>query len=141
MLLLDGNVNLDVLGDLNVFLISGVIALAFLFLAWLVAVSIKFRPDHKDFKKRRMWFWIFGILALITSFILLFFVFGTIQAHTREVLENVGYGSEAIDNYYTLHTHYMIMAPIATGVTFVVYTVLGFILSKMFKHKKIGSWF
>ena len=37
--------------------------------------------------------------------------------------------------------HYTMMAGIATGVCFVVYILLGFILSKIFKNKKIGNWF
>jgi amino acid transporter len=145
MLLLDGeiarNSKLFVYGDMTVFLIGVIVALVFLFIAALVAVSIKFRPDHKDFKKRRLWFWILGILALITSFILLFFVFGTIEPYSTSELEQLYDLESEIRPYLKRHEHYMLMAPIATGVTFVVYTVLGFILSKMFKHKKIGSWF
>jgi hypothetical protein len=30
---------------------------------------------------------------------------------------------------------------IGAGVAFVLYLILGFILSKVFKHGKIGNWF
>jgi hypothetical protein len=35
----------------------------------------------------------------------------------------------------------MAALPIATAVGFVVYVLLGFILSKIFKNGKLGNWF
>jgi len=39
------------------------------------------------------------------------------------------------------YNKWMDSLPIATGVGFVVYVLLGFILSRMFKNGKLGNWF
>jgi sulfoxide reductase heme-binding subunit YedZ len=36
---------------------------------------------------------------------------------------------------------YMAVVPFATALGFIAYIIIGFILSKMFKHGKIGNWF
>jgi methionine sulfoxide reductase heme-binding subunit len=67
-----------------------------------------------------MWFWIFAILTPIINFILGYFVFMPIG----KVAQN----------------KFIVALSIATGIAFVLYILLGFIISKMFKNRKLGDW-
>ena len=120
--------------DITVIVIGVVIALAFLLVSVVIANLIKYKPDHRDFKKRKLWFWIMGVLALITAFVVFFFVnyFKIPEVQTTNKLAGL---------YNELVNHYTMLISIATGGAFVLYIVLGFILSKIFKNKKIGNWF
>lgn len=126
--------------DINMFVVAIVCALGFLLLAMLVANLIKFEPgsNPQDPQKRKLWFWILGVLATILAFVLLFFVIPVpVEAVDWDQIVDVS----AKRRYENLMAHYTMMAGIATGVCFVVYILLGFILSKIFKNKKIGNWF
>lgn len=132
----------ETLDTMSIYLIGVVAALAFLLIAILVANLIKFEPgtNPKDPQKRRIWFWILGVLAVITTFVLLYFVF---MPASVEELKELGILKRPgdIDAYTDKLNIYNKNFPIATGVSFVLYVVLGFILSKVFKSKKIGNWF
>lgn len=126
--------------DINMFVVAIVCALGFLLLAMLVANLIKFEPgsNPKDPQKRKLWFWILGVLATILAFVLLFFVIPVpVEAVDWDQIVDVS----ARRRYENLMAHYIMMAGIATGVCFVAYVLLGFVLSKVFKNKKIGNWF
>lgn len=108
-----------------VYIISVVAAFVFILIAALISSAIKFeggaRP--KDPGKRKMWFWVMGILAPIANL-----VFGL------------------FNYYYPQGNNYardkMITAlGIGSAATFVVYLIVGFILSKVFKNGKLGNWF
>ncbi|MBK7383846.1 MAG: hypothetical protein IPI81_11040 [Flavobacteriales bacterium] len=100
-----------------------IVSLVFLLIAALVANMIKFEggANPKDAKKRRMWFWVLGILAPAVAFTVGFFLL----APTKKV---------EYDNF-------MSALPIGTGIGFALYVVLGFVFSRMFKHGKMGNWF
>ena len=108
-----------------VYIISVVAALFFVLIAAVISNAIKFeggaRP--KDPAKRKMWFWIMGILAPIANLLLGLFVYyfpeGNSYAKSK-LITAIGIG---------------------TAITFVVYLLVGFILSKMFKNGKLGNWF
>ena len=125
--------------DINMFVVAIVCALGFLLLAILISSLIKYEPgsNPKDPKKRRLWFWILGVLAVILAFVLLFFVIPV----PVEAIDWTKFTPKQKADYDNLMAHYMMMAGIATGTCFVVYVVLGLILSKVFKNKKIGDWF
>lgn len=129
-----------VFGDINMFIVAVVCALAFLLIAMLVASLIKYEAgsNPKDPQKRRLWFWILGILALVLTFVLLFFV---IPVPVDAIDWDQILDASARRKYENQMAHYTMMAGIATGVSFVLYVVLGFVLSKIFKSKKIGDWF
>ena len=63
--------------DLTVILVGVLSALVFLLLAMLVANMIKFEPgsNPRDPQKRKLWFWVLGVLATVLAFVLLYFVF------------------------------------------------------------------
>jgi hypothetical protein len=110
---------------LPIYIISIAVCLVFLLIAAIVANSIKFQGGShpKDPAKRKTWFWILGVFA--TLFNLLFGLFsyyypqGNNFARSK-LINAIGIGS---------------------GITFVLYILLGFFLAKIFKHGKIGNWF
>lgn len=131
------------LNDTNTFLYAAICALGFLLLAIVISSLIKFEPGNnpKDPQKRRICFWVLGVLATILVFVLLFVVF---MQPSVEVLKSgeLGKFTDAdLITYSKNLKHYEKMAGIATGACFVLYVLLGFILSKIFKTKKIGNWF
>jgi uncharacterized membrane protein len=109
--------------SITAYIIGGVVALVLLLIAALISISIKFEggANPRDPKKRRMWFWIFAVLTPIVTFALGYFAF----MPEGKVAQN----------------KFTVAISIATGVAFVLYILLGFILSKMFKNGKLGNWF
>lgn len=128
-----------VFGDVNMFVTAAVCAVGFLLLAILISSLIKYEPgsNPKDPRKRRLWFWILGVLAVILVFVLLFFVIPV----PVDAIDWTNFTPGEKKNYENAMAHYTMMAGIATGTCFVAYVVLGLILSKVFKNKKIGDWF
>lgn len=124
-------------------IIVGVLAaLVFILLAILVANMIKFDPgaNPKDKQKRRLWFWIFGILATVVAFVLIYFAFPPLTS--IEVFSGMKGVTQDDIKVFTVNYHnYMLWSGIATAGTFVLYVLMGFVLSKIFKTKKIGNWF
>lgn len=108
----------------SAYIISIVTALIFLLLAAIIANAIKFEggSNPKDPQSRKTWFWILAILNPATSFLLGYFVFKP-EANMM-VLNN-----------------YVNALSIGTVIGFVLYLLLGFILSKVFANGKIGHWF
>lgn len=108
-----------------VYIIAVVTALFFILIAAIISSAIKFeggaRP--KDPAKRKMWFWIMGILAPIVNLLFGLFIYYFPEGNTyakSKLITAIGIGS---------------------AITFVVYLFVGFILSKMFKNGKLGNWF
>lgn len=108
---------------MSTYILSVIFAAAVLLLAALVSNMIQFEggSNPKDPGKRKMWFWIFAILNPIIFYSIAAFV---MAPSNRRDLES---WNDSL--------------PIATIVGFVVYIILGFILSKIFKNGKIGNWF
>lgn len=108
-----------------VYIIAVVAALLFVLIAALISNAIKFeggaRP--KDPAKRKMWFWIMAVIATISNL--------TFSLVTYYYPEGNSYAKSKLISAIGL----------GTAVTFVVYILVGFILSKMFKNGKLGNWF
>ena len=111
--------------SLSAYVMALAIALVFLLIAAVISNLIQFeKGSHpKDPGKRKMWFWILAILSPIIIFLIGFFV----------VRSGIKVPS-ARENYTTALI-------VGTGLSFIFYVVLGLILSKTFKHGKIGNWF
>jgi sulfoxide reductase heme-binding subunit YedZ len=109
----------------SAYIISLITALIFLLLAAIVANAIKFEggSNPKDPQSRRTWFWILAILNPAVTYLLGYFIFWPTDAN-RMVLNN-----------------YLTALSIGTAIGFVLYILLGFILSKVFTNGKIGHWF
>ena len=111
--------------SLSAYIIAVVIALVFLLIAAVISNSIQYEGGNnpKDKGKRKMWFWIFAILTPVVIFL---------------------YGFLAVRpdiNVPSLRDKYTTALSIGTGVAFVLYIALGFMLSKVFKNGKLGTWF
>jgi sulfoxide reductase heme-binding subunit YedZ len=108
-----------------VYIIAAAFACVFLLIAALVSNAIKFEggANPKDPGKRKMWFWIIGIIA--TLFNLLFGLF------TYYYPENNTYAKSQL----------ITAIGIGTGICFVLYLLLGFVLSLSIKNGKINNWF
>jgi uncharacterized membrane protein len=108
-----------------VYIVSVVASLVFILIAALISNAIKYEggANPKDPGKRKMWFWVMGIFAPIVNLLfgLFTFYYETGNSFARsKLITAIGIG---------------------TGITFVLYILIGFILSKMFKNGKIGNWF
>jgi len=108
---------------MSTYILSIIFAVAVIFASAVVANAIKFEggANPKDPGKRKMWFWIYAILNPVIFYDLAAFV---MAPSNRRELEQ---WNDSL--------------PIAVGVGFVVYIILGFVLSKVFKNGKLGNWF
>jgi cytochrome bd-type quinol oxidase subunit 2 len=110
--------------SLSAYVMAIVIALVFLLIAAVISNLIKYEGGShpKDPGKRKMWFWIFAIISPIIIFLIGFLVVRT------------GIKVPSARESYTT------ALSLGTGLSFILYVVLGLILSKIFKHSKIGNW-
>ncbi len=108
----------------SAYIISIVTALVFLLISAFIANAIKFEggSNPKDPGKRKMWFWILAVLNPVAILLLGLFAF-------------------VPDGNIMVIQKYKTAIYIGTGIGFVLYIVLGFVLSKIFKNGKLGHWF
>lgn len=109
----------------NSYMFGAVCAVVFLLIAVLISNMIKFEggSNPKDPKKRRMWFWIIGIITPVVFYLYnLFLVIPTIKK------------GPALEKF-SLH------GALSALESLVVYLLLGFILSKVMNRGKLGNWF
>lgn len=108
----------------SAYIISLITALIFLLLAAIIANAIKFEGGStpKDPQSRKTWFWILAILNPALGFLLGYFVFKP-------------------DANMMVLNNYVNALSIGTAIGFILYILLGFLLSKIFANGKIGHWF
>ena len=105
------------------YIIGTVVSVIVLLVSVMIANKIEFLPDSSDVKSRKTWFWIVSILAPVLTFLLGYlFVYQGLKVPSQK-------------------TAAMTAMLISSGVAWVVYIVLGIIISKAFRNKKIGNWF
>lgn len=99
------------------------VSLVFFFLlAVIIAGMIQYRPGGNDETMRKIWFWVMCVLASVVGFIV-----NVIVASGIEV-------ASAKDSY-------LAQSGIAAAVAFMLFILIGLILSKSFSRSKISSWF
>lgn len=99
------------------------IAAAFFFLVAVVAANlILYKPSNPGTTKRRVWFWICCILAVIAGFAINFIIYKGIDVPS-------------------IASSYLKASCIAAGIALVAYIIVGFVVSKIFSSSKIGTWF
>lgn len=91
-------------------------------LATIIANLILFKPNNPGTTQRRIWFWSLCVVSGIIGFIINFFIGKNISVPT-------------IQSSYFMH------AGIATGVSALLYIIVGVVVSKMFPNSKVGTWF
>jgi hypothetical protein len=108
---------------MSTYILSIIFAAIILLIAAVISNAIKFEGgvNPKDPGKRKMWFWIFAIINPILFFSIAKFVMAPSNRRDLEAWND--------------------SLPIAVGIGFVVYIILGFVLSKIFKNGKLGNWF
>ena len=108
---------------MSTYILSIIFAAVILLTAVVISNAIKYQggSNPKDPGKRKMWFWILAVLNPALFYAMAFFV---MAPSSRRELEQ---WNDSL--------------PIATIIGFVVYIILGFILSKIFKNGKTGNWF
>lgn len=107
----------------SAYVIGVSVAVVLLIVAAMVAMMISYRPDNSDCRSRKVWFWVISALAPVLTFIIaFFFVYKGIKVPSKQAA-------------------YMTAMCISSGVSFVLYVILGFILAKVNNHGKIGNWF
>jgi len=108
----------------SAYIITLVTALIFLLLSAIIANAIKFEggSNPKDPQSRKTWFWVLAILNPALAFLVGYFVF--LPDANRMVVNN-----------------YVSALSMGTAIGFVLYILLGFVLSKVFANGKIGHWF
>jgi hypothetical protein len=111
--------------SLSAYVMAVVIALVFLLISATISILIQFeRGSHtKDKRKRKMWFWIFAVLCPLVIFLIGFLV----------VRPGI--------NVPNLRVDYTIALCIGSGLAFIIYLILGFVLSKIYINGKLGNWF
>jgi len=109
----------------NTYMLAVVTALVTLGIAILISNSIAYELSEKpkDPRKRKIIFW---VIAIVTP--ILFYVYNLFL-----VIPNIKKGP-ALDKFFMTSA----ISPVVSLVTFIL---VGFILSKIFKSKKIGTWF
>ncbi len=108
----------------SAYIITIITALIFILISALIANAIKYEggSNPKDPQSRRTWFWIIAILNPGIAFLLGYFVFIP-DANIMVVNKYIGALS------------------MGTAIGFILYILVGFILSKIFANGKIGHWF
>jgi methionine sulfoxide reductase heme-binding subunit len=111
---------------MNSYITSIIAAGLFILIAAIISNAIKFEggSNPKDPAKRKMWFWIMAILNPVLFYVLSAFALAPNPENDQMVYDD-----------------YMSSLPIAAGIGVVVYVILGFVLSKVFKNRKLGNWF
>jgi sulfoxide reductase heme-binding subunit YedZ len=111
--------------SLSAYIMAIVVALVFLLIAAIISNLIQFEsgPKPRDKRKRKTCFWIFAILCPIVIFLFGYFV----------VRPDITVPS--------LRDKYTTALSIGTGLAFVLYVAMGFLLSRIFKNLKLGNWF
>jgi sulfoxide reductase heme-binding subunit YedZ len=106
------------------YIITIITALLLLLLSAVIANAIQYEggSNPRDPRSRRTWFWILAILNPALAFLIGYFIF--LPDANRMVVNN-----------------YVNALSMGTAVGFVLYILLGFILSKLFANGKIGHWF
>lgn len=106
------------------YVVSGITTLLLLLIAALISATINYEGGSrpKDPAKRRTWFWVIAVLNPVVVFLL-------------------GYLAFKPDANVMIVKRYVHALSIGTAAGFVIYILLGFLLSKIYKNGKIGHWF
>lgn len=110
---------------MNAYVISLIVAIVAMLVAIIASNAVAYKPgvNSGDVTTRRIWFWVLGILTPIISWAICYFL-------VYEVARGKSHKADAMQAMC-----------IAAAVSFVLYIAVGWVLSKVFNNKKIGTWF
>ena len=110
---------------MNAYVISAAVTIVAMLVAIVASNSVAYKPgvSTADVTARRVWFWLMGVLTPVISLAICYF---TLYLEARGKAKKMDA---------------MQAMCIAAAVSFVLYIVVGWVLSKIFNNKKIGTWF
>lgn len=104
--------------------ILAIVVCAVMFLvSILISNTIAYKPDMSDVTKRKVWFWVLGILTPVLGFALNYGIF-FLKIHAR-----------------SKQTDFLTAMAIAAALSFLVYVIAGFVAAKVSKTGKLSNWF
>lgn len=108
------------------YIIAAIVAGAMILIAALISTAIQFKggTNPRDPRQRKTCFWIIAILNPVVFFLLGRFVLAPKPENDQMVYDD-----------------YMSVLPVATAAGFVLYIIIGFVLSRIFRNGKLGHWF
>lgn len=101
---------------------SLVVLIIFFLVTIMISNMIPYKPNNPGSVKRRIWFWVFAVLTFAVAFLINFAIAGNIEIQSVK--------DDYINN-----------SIIGACAGFVLFVVIGFILSKCLPKTKIGTWF
>ena len=104
------------------YLWSALVLVVFFSVTLVLAHAVKRDDTHTGAGWRRLWFWIFAVLTLAVSFLINLWI-----AHGIKIPHD--------------HQLYINNSIVGAGAAFVLFVLFGFLLSKLFKNSKVGTWF
>ncbi|MDE7153173.1 MAG: hypothetical protein K2O00_01860 [Muribaculaceae bacterium] len=116
---------------------AAIVLVVLLLITIFSSMSVPFRPSGTDNTTRKILFWIFAVATPICAFVTNIF---TCHVYSEEIFGEtyiVPKGQSIAEKFTELLTNISIIAI----VSFFVFVIIGFILSKAFKSSKLGSWF
>ncbi|MCB0838914.1 MAG: hypothetical protein KDE26_15375 [Bacteroidetes bacterium] len=120
-----GNISRTALENLKMeaYMGGAVMMLIFLAIAILIAFLIPYEPgkNPRDPQKRRMWMIIMGVLVLVVLFVISLLATRTLSGRQADIIQQA-----------TL---------ISVAVNTILYFGLAFVLSKVARKSKLGTWF
>jgi len=111
----------------NTYILSAVSAVVFVLIALLISKMIAYEggKNPKDAKRRKIWFWITGVVGVSAFFCYNFFV----------VKKQIAPNPALMDSFN-------VCTAVSTGLEFLLYVVLGFVLSRFVcRNGKFGTVF
>ena len=99
-----------------------VVTVLFFLLAVVISNLILFKPNNPGTTSRRICFWLLAALSGVVAFIINYAIGSNISVPT-------------IQSSYYMHSG------IASGICVLVYILIGFGVSKMFRNSKVSTWF
>lgn len=108
---------------LEAYMGGAIIALVFLAIAILIAFMVPYEPgkNPRDPQKRRMWMIIMGVLVLVGLFVVSLLATRTLSGRQADIIQQASLISVAVNT--------------------ILYFVLAFVLSKIARKTKLGTWF
>lgn len=110
---------------ISAYMIGALIFVICMLLAIVSAQAIRFEAgiNPQDKRKRKVCFWILAVLCPVAIMLVSYFaVYSDIRIPSRQ-------------------NAYLLAMGISSAIFFVAYIVCGFVLSKIFAHGKLASWF
>ena len=99
-----------------------VVFIVFFLIAILISNMIPYKPNESGAGKRRIVFWVFAVLTFAVSFI-------------------INWGISSGIDVASIKHEYEVNTIIGSGAAFVLYVLIGLIISKAAPRTKVGTWF